>query len=46
VALYAAEYARLRSELEHARESSRLPDESSCRDEVNELLVRVRLEGR
>lgn len=42
-ALFAAEYARLRSELEAARETSRLPDEPSCRAEVNDLLVRVRL---
>jgi predicted nucleotidyltransferase len=43
VALFAAEYARLRGELEAARESSRLPEEPGCRDEVNDLLVRVRL---
>jgi predicted nucleotidyltransferase len=43
VALFAAEYARLRGELEAAREASRLPDEPDCRDAVNDLLVRVRL---
>ncbi|MFV9505166.1 MAG: DNA polymerase beta superfamily protein [Oscillochloridaceae bacterium umkhey_bin13] len=43
VALFAAEYARLRSELETARETSWLPAEPGCRAEVNDLLVRVRL---
>lgn len=43
VALYAAEYTRLRGELEDARAASTLPDEPGCRDEVNGLLVRVRL---
>jgi predicted nucleotidyltransferase len=43
IALFAAEYARLRGELEAARDSSRLPDEPGCRDAVNDLLVRVRL---
>jgi uncharacterized protein len=43
VAQFAAEYARLRAELEAARESSRLPDEPGCRADVNAVLVRVRL---
>lgn len=33
------------SELEVARDASRLPDLPGCCDEVDELLVRVRLEG-
>jgi uncharacterized protein len=43
VALFAGEYVRLRGELEAAREASQLADEPSCRDEINDLLVRVRL---
>jgi uncharacterized protein len=43
VAHYAAEYARLRVELEAARETSALPDEPQCREAINELLVQVRL---
>jgi predicted nucleotidyltransferase len=43
IALFAAEYARLRGELEAARKASQLPDEPGCRDAVNDLLVRVRL---
>jgi hypothetical protein len=46
VALFAAEYARLRGELEVARDTTRLPEGPGCRDEVNDLLVRVRLEER
>jgi uncharacterized protein len=42
---FAAEYTRLRGELEAAREASRLPHEPGCRDEVNDLLIRVRLQG-
>lgn len=44
VARYAAEYARLRAELEAAREASPLPDAPRCRAEVNDLLVQARLE--
>lgn len=44
VAHYAAEYARLRAELEAARESSRLPEAPCCREAINDLLVQVRLE--
>nr|WP_255603886.1 nucleotidyltransferase domain-containing protein [Oscillochloris sp. ZM17-4] len=43
IASLAAEYARLRAELEAAREASQLPDEPSAREAVNDLLVRVRL---
>jgi hypothetical protein len=43
VAHYAAEYARLRAVLEATREIADLPDEPSCRAEMNDLLVRVRL---
>jgi predicted nucleotidyltransferase len=43
VALFAAEYARLRGELEAARETSQLSSEPSCHDAVNDLLLRVRL---
>lgn len=43
VALFAAEYTRLRGKLEAARDATRLPDEPGCRAQVNDLLVRVRL---
>ena len=43
VAMFAVEYARLRGELEAAREATGLPDAPGCRHEVNDLLVRVRL---
>jgi hypothetical protein len=43
IALFAAEYARLRAELESARDASRLPDGPSAREAVNDLLVQVRL---
>jgi len=43
VVLFAAEYARLRGELEAAHAASKLPNQPSCRDAVNDLLVRVRL---
>lgn len=38
-----AEYARLVGELETSSEATTLPDEPSCREELNDLLVRVRL---
>jgi hypothetical protein len=44
VALFAAEYARLRGALETARDTSKLPNEPGARDAVNNLLVNVRLE--
>lgn len=44
VALFAAEYARLRGELEAARDTSRLPDAPSGHAAINDLLVQVRLE--
>jgi len=38
-----AEYARLAAVLEEAGTQSSLPAEASCRDELNDLLVRIRL---
>ncbi len=46
VARYAAEYARLRAELEAARDTSRLSEAPCCREAINDLLVQVRLEER
>jgi len=43
VALFAAEYTRLRSELEATRDTSRLPDQPSAKAAINDLLVHVRL---
>lgn len=40
---FEAEFHRLRNLLDEAREQSTLPDVPSCRDEINELLVRLRL---
>jgi predicted nucleotidyltransferase len=40
---HAAEYARLIAQLEDAASESQLPEEASARDELNDLLVRVRL---
>ena len=37
------EYGRLTAELEAARDASQLPEEPSARDELNDLLIRVRL---
>jgi predicted nucleotidyltransferase len=42
---HGAEYARLLSALEKAAAESHLPNESSARDALNDLLVRVRLRG-
>lgn len=42
---FATKYAWLRGELEAARDASRLPDEPSGREALNDLLVRVRLEA-
>lgn len=40
---FAAEYARLRGDLEAAREHSQLPKQPGCRAALNDLLLRVRL---
>jgi predicted nucleotidyltransferase len=40
---YEREYERLRGELEQAFADSRLPDTPRCREELNSLLVRLRL---
>ncbi len=37
------EYNRLAVQLENASESSQLPNEPSCRDELNDLLIRIRM---
>lgn len=38
-----AEYQRLVGELENASANSQLPEQPSCRDELNDLLIRMRL---
>jgi predicted nucleotidyltransferase len=43
VAFHRREYRRLVEQLETAATQSQLPDESSCREALNDLLVRVRL---
>jgi hypothetical protein len=40
---FAREFTRLLHELEEARAASNLPEEPSCRAELNELLIRARL---
>jgi hypothetical protein len=45
VAYYADEQARLRGVLEDTREITDLPDEPGCREAINDVLVRARLEG-
>ena len=40
------EYERLVAQLEAEANDSQLPDESGCRDALNDLLVRIRLEPR
>lgn len=40
---YEREYNRLRAELEAARAASALPDEPTCREALDDLLVRVRM---
>src|SRR5580698_5760299 len=40
------EYERLVAQLETEAKDSQLPDESGCRDALNDLLVRIRLEQR
>lgn len=42
IEFFSSEYQRLVSELEQASANSTLPDESSARDDLNELLVRLR----
>ena len=43
MAMHEREYGRLTRELEAAHEASRLPDASSTRDALNDVLVRLRL---
>lgn len=43
VEFYSAEYQRLLVQLEQTAANSRLPNESAGRDELNDLLVRLRL---
>ena len=39
------EYERLVAQLEAEAHESQLPDESGCRDALNDLLVRIRLQN-
>ena len=39
------EYERLVAQLEAEAQDSQLPDESGCRDALNDLLVRIRLQN-
>jgi hypothetical protein len=43
VTVHEAEYERLTAELEAARNTTHLPDRATCRQELHDLLVRVRL---
>jgi uncharacterized protein len=43
LARHEAEFDRLKAELDLARDQTRLPEVPSCRDELNQLLVRTRL---
>lgn len=43
IAFYQGEFNRLRGELEEASQSSHLPESPSCKDALNDLLVRLRL---
>ncbi len=43
IEFHQAEYGRLVTQLEHEAAVSTLPEEASCRDALNDLLVRVRL---
>jgi uncharacterized protein len=42
---YCREYERLRAELENAYQNSRLPETQSGKDNLNDLLIRLRLNG-
>lgn len=42
---YSSEYQRLVRDLEQAAISSKLPDESNAREELNDLLIRLRTDG-
>ncbi len=42
---YKKEYERLVSELEIAQEKTHLPEKSSAKDELNDLLIRIRLKN-
>lgn len=46
MAFYEKEYARLQGELEQASQNSRLPESPSSKQALNDLLLRVRLNGR
>jgi predicted nucleotidyltransferase len=39
------EYNRLRRELEDAHQTSRLPENHSCKSALNDLLLRLRMDG-
>ena len=43
VAFHRGEFERLRAELEHAHRSSKLPEHSTSRPALNDLLLRLRL---
>lgn len=43
LAFHTTEYERLTQELEEARDETNLPAEPSCRDELNGLLIRLRM---
>jgi hypothetical protein len=45
IAFHHGEYERLRAELEQAAAVSRLPERPTCGEELNALLVRLRLEN-
>lgn len=46
MAFHEKEYTRLQSELEQASQNSHLPERPSSKEALNDLLVRVRLNGR
>jgi len=46
LAFYEGEYNRLVAELEEASKQSTLPEHASAHDTLNDLLVRIRLQGR
>lgn len=46
IAFHEKEYMRLQSELEQASQNSDLPERPSGKESLNDLLVRIRLEGR
>ena len=42
MAFHASEYGRLTAELEEAQDASSLPETASARDELDDLLLRIR----